>query len=67
MTAIFSNYIDNFMEVFVDDFSVFGSSFDMCPANLSIVLKICEEVHLVLILKTTHFIVQEGIVLGHQV
>ena len=28
MMAIFSDYIDNFMEVFMDDFSVFGSSFD---------------------------------------
>ena len=48
MLAIFSDYIDNFMEVFMDDFSVFGSSFDVCLANLSIVLKRYEEVNLVL-------------------
>ena len=39
MMAIFSNYINNFIEVFIDEFSIFGSSFDMCLANLSIVLK----------------------------
>jgi len=42
MMAIFSDYIDNFMEVFMDDFSVFGSSFDSCLANLSTVLQRCE-------------------------
>jgi len=48
MMAIFTDYIDNFMDVFMDDFSVFGSSFDVCLANLSTVLKRCEEVNLVL-------------------
>jgi len=33
MMAIFSDYIDNLMKVFMDDFSVFGSSFDMCLTN----------------------------------
>ena len=47
--AIFSDYIDNFMEVFVDDLSVFGSSFDVCLDNLSIMVKRCEEVNLVLV------------------
>ena len=48
MTAIFFYYIDNFIEVFTDDFSIFGSFFDVCLAHLSIVLKRCEEVNLVL-------------------
>ena len=48
MIAIFTDYIDNFMEVFMDDFSIFGSSFDVCLANLSTVLKRCEEVNPVL-------------------
>ena len=65
--AIFSNYIDNFMEVFMDDFSVFGSSFDVCLANLSTMLKICEEVNLVLSWEKSHFMVEEGIVLEHKV
>jgi len=46
--AIFTDYIDNFIEVFMDDFSIFGSSFDVCLANLSTVLKRCEEANLVL-------------------
>jgi len=45
MIAIFSNYIDKFMEGFMDDFFIFGLSFDECLANLnlSIVLKRCEK------------------------
>ncbi|GJU03200.1 reverse transcriptase domain-containing protein [Tanacetum coccineum] len=34
MTAIFHDMVEDFMEVFMDDFSVFGSSFDCCLANL---------------------------------
>ena len=67
MMTIFFEYIDNFMEVFMDDFSVFGSSFDVCLANLSIVLKRCEEVNLDLSWEKSHFMVQKGIVLGHKV
>ena len=57
MMAIFSDYIDNFIEVFMDDFSVFGSSFDVYLANLSTVMKRCEEVNLVLSWEKSHFIV----------
>ena len=46
--AIFSEFIENIMEVFMDDFSVYGSSFDDCLNNLSRVLQRCEEVNLVL-------------------
>jgi len=53
-----SDYIDNFIEVLMDDFSIFGSSFDMCLANLTIVLKKCEEVNLVMSWKKSHFMVQ---------
>ena len=45
---IFSEFIENIMEVFMDDFSVYGSSFDDCLNNLSRVLQRCEEVNLVL-------------------
>ena len=37
--ALFTYYIDNFLEVFMDDFSMFGSSFDVYLANLSTVVK----------------------------
>ena len=67
MLAIFSDMVDKFLEVFMDDFSVFGPSFDECLHNLSLVLKRCEEKNLVLSWEKSHFMVQEGIVLGHVV
>ena len=48
MMAIFSEFIENIMEVFMDDFSVYGSSFDDCLNNLSKVLQRCDETNLVL-------------------
>jgi hypothetical protein len=57
--------VENFFEVFIDDFSVFGSSFDNCLHNLSLVLKRCKETNLILSWEKSHFMVQEGIVLGH--
>ena len=41
----------------MDDFSIFGLSFDECLANLSTVLKRCEEVNLIVTWKKGHFIV----------
>ena len=55
------------MEVFMDDFSVYGNSFDDCLANIEKELVICEEVNLVLNWEKCHFMVQKGIVLGHTV
>ena len=49
----------------MDDFSVFGSSFDQCLHHLSLVLKRCTEANLVLNWEKCHFMVKEGIVLGH--
>lgn len=51
----------------MDDFSVFGSSFDHCLNNLILRLQRCVETNLVLNLKKCHFMVQEGIVLWHQI
>ena len=65
--AIFSDMVEEIMEVFMDDFSVFGSSFDHCLHNLSLVLQRCEEKNLVLNWEKCHFMVKEGIVLGHRV
>ena len=49
----------------MDDFSVFGSSVDVCLANLSTALKRYEEMNLVLSWEKSHFM--EGIVLGYKV
>ncbi|GJY39858.1 reverse transcriptase domain-containing protein [Tanacetum coccineum] len=67
MTAIFHELIEDSMEVLMDDFSIFGSSFDHCPQNLEKMLKRCEETNLVLNWEKCHFMLKEGIVLGHKV
>ncbi|XP_021725096.1 uncharacterized protein LOC110692406 [Chenopodium quinoa] len=55
------------MEVFMDDFSVGGTSFDDCLVNLGKCLQRCEKVNLVLNWEKCHFMVEEGIVLGHKI
>nr|GEU84321.1 hypothetical protein [Tanacetum cinerariifolium] len=50
MTAIFHELIEDSMEVFMDDFSIFGSSLDQCLKNLEKMLKGCEETNLAPIL-----------------
>ncbi|CAL8988137.1 unnamed protein product, partial [Prunus brigantina] len=51
----------------MDDFSVFGSSFDDCLNHLSLVLKRCRETNLILNWEKCHFMVKQGIVLGHAI
>ena len=54
MMSIFSDMIEKIMEVFMDDFSVYGKTFDQCLANLDRVLQRCQEKGLVL---NCHFMV----------
>ncbi|KAI5667758.1 hypothetical protein M9H77_17611 [Catharanthus roseus] len=42
MLAIFFDMVDKFLEVFMDDFSVFGPTFEDCLNNLSTILERCE-------------------------
>ena len=65
--SIFSDMIEEIMEVFMDDFSIYGKTFDDYLENLDKVLQRYEEKHLVLNWKKCHFMVREGIVLGHLV
>jgi len=67
MLAIFADLVQKSIEVFMDDFSVFGPSFDSCLENLDVVLKRCIDTNLVLNWEKCHFMVREGIVLGHRV
>ena len=67
MMAIFSDMVEKTIDIFMDDFSVMGNSFDNCLANLRAVLARCEETNLVLNWEKCHFMVQEGIVLGHRI
>ena len=48
MTSIFSDFYEKIVEVFMDDFSLYGTSFDDCLSNLDRVLQRCEETNLVL-------------------
>lgn len=67
MVSIFSNLIENCIEIFIDDFSVFGTSFYTCLRNLNLVLKRCRDTRLVLNREKCQFMVRECIVLGHKV
>nr|GFA68734.1 hypothetical protein [Tanacetum cinerariifolium] len=67
MMAIFHDMIEKTMEVFMDDFSVFGNSFSTCLTNLENMLKRCEDTKLALNWEKSHFMVKEGIVLGHKI
>ncbi|GKD09808.1 reverse transcriptase domain-containing protein [Tanacetum coccineum] len=67
MMAIFHDMIKKTMEVFMDDFLVFGDSFATCLSNLDNMLKRCEATNLVLNWEKCHFMCREGIVLGHKI
>ncbi|KAI5383880.1 hypothetical protein KIW84_071021 [Lathyrus oleraceus] len=59
------HYLDGIMEVFMDDFSVCGFDFENCLINLEKILERCVKVNLVLNWENCHFMVKEGIILGH--
>ncbi|KAM1699252.1 hypothetical protein ACFX1Q_030307 [Malus domestica] len=65
MVSIFSEFVEKIIEVFMDDFSVFGDSFNACLNNLTLILHRCIETNLVLNWEKCHFMVKQGIVLGH--
>ena len=67
MTAIFYDFYEKIVEVFMDDFSIYETSFDDCIRNLVRVLQRCEETNLVLNWEKCHFMFNEGIVLGHKI
>nr|GEW78952.1 reverse transcriptase domain-containing protein [Tanacetum cinerariifolium] len=67
MMAIFHDMIEQTIEVFIDDFLVFGNSFSTWLTNLKKMLKRCEDTKLALNWEKSHFMVKEGIVLGHKI
>ncbi|KAG9449976.1 hypothetical protein H6P81_009941 [Aristolochia fimbriata] len=67
MIAIFHDFIEKFMEIFMDDFTLYGLTFETCLKNLELVLARCEESNLVLNWEKCHFMVNEGIVLGYKI
>ena len=67
MLSIFSDHVEKIMEVFMDDFTVYGKDFENCLKILTAVLHRCSEQNLILNWEKRHFLVTEGIVLGHMV
>ncbi|GJY81645.1 reverse transcriptase domain-containing protein [Tanacetum coccineum] len=67
MMAIFHDMIEKTMEVFMDDFSVFRNSFKNCLSRVDKMLQRCEDTNLCLNWEKSHFMVKEGIILGHKI
>ena len=67
MISMFSDLEEEVMEIFMDDLIVYGSSFDHCLQNLGTVLHRCQDKNLALNWEKCHFLVTEGIVLGHRI
>nr|GFB10557.1 retrovirus-related Pol polyprotein from transposon opus [Tanacetum cinerariifolium] len=67
MLAIFHDMVEKTMEVFMDDFSVFGNSFENYLSRLDKMLQRCEDTNISLNWEKSHFMVKEGIVLGHKI
>ena len=67
MMSMFSDLVEEVMEIFMDDFTMYGSSFEQCLNNLETVLQRCKDKQLALNWEKCHFMVTEGIVLGHKI
>ena len=67
MMSMFSDLGEEAMEIFMDDFSVYGFSFENCLENLETVLQRCQEKNLALNWEKCHFMVTKAIVLGHKI
>ena len=67
MMSMFSDLVEEAMEIFMDDFSVYGSSFENFLENLETILQRCQDKNLALNWGKWHYMVIEGIVLGHKI
>ena len=67
MMSIFSYLAEEFMEIFMCDLTVYGSSFEQCLHNLGTILQRCQDKNLALNWEKCQFMVTEGIVLGHMI
>ena len=64
---MFSDLVEEAMKIFMDDFLVYGSSFEKCLENLETILQRCQDKNLALNWEKCHFMVTKGIVLGHKI
>ena len=67
MMSIFSDLVEEVMEIFMDDFLVYGSSFEDYLRNIETILQRCQDKNLALNWEKCHSMVTEGIVLGHKI
>ena len=67
MMSMFSDLVEEAMEIFMDDFLVYASNFENCLENLETVLQMCQDKNLALNWEKCYFMVIEGIVLGHKI
>ena len=67
MMSMFSDLVEEAMEIFKDDFLVYGSNFENCLENLETLLQRCQDKNIALNWGKCHFMVAEGIVLGHKI
>ncbi|KAA0047720.1 Retrovirus-related Pol polyprotein from transposon 17.6 [Cucumis melo var. makuwa] len=67
MMALFADFLERLVEIFMVDFLVFGDFFTECLNNLEEVLKTCKETQLVLNWEKCYFMVTEGIMLGYKI
>eukprot|EP00253_Pinus_taeda_P008533 PITA_08533 len=63
--GIFSDMLNDSLEIFMDDFTPYGVTFEDALQNLEKVLKRCIEAHLSLSTEKCHMMMNQGIVLGH--
>jgi len=67
MLSLFLDMVERYLEIFMDDFSIYGDSFDQCLYHLKLVLQRCIEKNLTLNWEKCHFIVKHEIFLGHKI
>ena len=67
MMSMILDLVEEAMEIFMDDFSVYGSNFEECLKKLKRVLQRCQDKNLAFNWEKSHFMVVEGIVLGYKI
>jgi hypothetical protein len=67
MDANFIDYTKKIMELFMDNFSIYGTSFDICLFNFNKVLQRCRDQYLVLNWENCHFMVIGGVFVRHKI
>ena len=67
MLSLFSDIVKYFLVIFMDDFFIYGDSFNQCLHYLEFVLQCCAKKNLTLNEEKCHFIVRYDIVLDYEI